>query len=649
MFMLIFAAAFTAAMEAEGSEEEYVISKNVYFSVTRSLVTAKRQVKVYENFKNKGAKDDEKTYFFEPLAYIDGTQLKVTSLGNFVIVQAALVMWDDPLKVALAKKLFELRKIGESPDSVESQLLALPCDHLDVSLVEPAYWQLALSNITGGSSAKVSIPSADSTHKFFGGAPLNVVMLPIRIDFAKNHVVDDATAESVRAALMAKANLLMLTVRMSFFAKTFSTNTIVIKGSNILRSDLRETLNGLPPGESAVHVHRDELRDMLDTAATNALVQVFREHDDAQIGNKVTELVERMMSNFATNRVQWTAGLSRTLVNADDYRPDVIENQLDKSTVDVQGETKVRIIDKHTEESGGKASGSYLGFKLGGEYSTKSSTEHDVEDAKKLLKKHDIDASWNGKKWTVHNVWLRRVAKDSFRSEFEWLSEDIIVTSQHKALTEKIALGPGVSTSSSSAPGACMPGTVMAYMGAVDPPTLTGINSPLPPYWRLADGSILLSAVYPDIFSAIGNMYGGSAANGTFALPDLRGEFLRGASPDSGQEPRFSEENEDYAYWEKEKARALASIPRLVGTKEGAQAGSDATRWRNFGYFCAAQVPFGFMCNGPTGSGSVRAFSAELDDTPDMYWLPKLPKETHPRNIAVNYIVCVGVRALTNE
>ena len=61
------------------------------------------------------------------------------------------------------------------------------------------------------------------------------------------------------------------------------------------------------------------------------------------------------------------------------------------------------------------------------------------------------------------------------------------------------------------------PGTVIAFAGATVP---TG--------YLACDGSIINRNIYPDLFAAIGEVYGAGNGTTTFALPDLRGEFIRG-------------------------------------------------------------------------------------------------------------------------
>ncbi|MDR1195297.1 MAG: phage tail protein [Endomicrobium sp.] len=59
------------------------------------------------------------------------------------------------------------------------------------------------------------------------------------------------------------------------------------------------------------------------------------------------------------------------------------------------------------------------------------------------------------------------------------------------------------------------PGTVIAYAG-----------NTIPEGYLLCDGSILSRSDYPELFKAIGTIYGGSGS--TFNLPNFKGMFLRG-------------------------------------------------------------------------------------------------------------------------
>ena len=65
-------------------------------------------------------------------------------------------------------------------------------------------------------------------------------------------------------------------------------------------------------------------------------------------------------------------------------------------------------------------------------------------------------------------------------------------------------------------------GTIQAYGG-----------STFPSGWLLCDGTELNRADYPELFAVIGTSFGTPSANTKFNIPDLRGEFLRGAGTNS--------------------------------------------------------------------------------------------------------------------
>ncbi len=68
------------------------------------------------------------------------------------------------------------------------------------------------------------------------------------------------------------------------------------------------------------------------------------------------------------------------------------------------------------------------------------------------------------------------------------------------------------------------PGTVISFAGA---------NAPAG--YLVCDGSTASSSTYPELYAAIGTLWGGDATN--FRLPDLRGQFLRGKDGGAGVDP----------------------------------------------------------------------------------------------------------------
>ena len=67
------------------------------------------------------------------------------------------------------------------------------------------------------------------------------------------------------------------------------------------------------------------------------------------------------------------------------------------------------------------------------------------------------------------------------------------------------------------------PGTVITYAGDTAPGG-----------YLMCDGSTVSRADYPDLFTAIGTLYGPGDGTTTFVLPDLRNEFVRGWNIDKG-------------------------------------------------------------------------------------------------------------------
>lgn len=82
------------------------------------------------------------------------------------------------------------------------------------------------------------------------------------------------------------------------------------------------------------------------------------------------------------------------------------------------------------------------------------------------------------------------------------------------AATARAALG---AASSSDLSGAVPTGAMMHFAGSAAP---TG--------WLKANGALLSRTTYASLFAAIGTTYGAGDGTTTFAVPDLRGEFMRG-------------------------------------------------------------------------------------------------------------------------
>ena len=66
-------------------------------------------------------------------------------------------------------------------------------------------------------------------------------------------------------------------------------------------------------------------------------------------------------------------------------------------------------------------------------------------------------------------------------------------------------------------------------MTEVQPPGMVMFfaSSTLPSGWLKCNGAAVSRTAYPGLFSAIGTTYGAGDGSTTFALPELRGEFVR--------------------------------------------------------------------------------------------------------------------------
>lgn len=73
-------------------------------------------------------------------------------------------------------------------------------------------------------------------------------------------------------------------------------------------------------------------------------------------------------------------------------------------------------------------------------------------------------------------------------------------------------------------------GAVMSYLGPIGGGD--GNSTDIEAYgWMVCDGRSLGVSMYPELFTCLGYLYGGSGD--TFNLPDLRGMFLRGIGTDA--------------------------------------------------------------------------------------------------------------------
>ena len=158
-------------------------------------------------------------------------------------------------------------------------------------------------------------------------------------------------------------------------------------------------------------------------------------------------------------------------------------------------------------------------------------------------------------------------------------------------------------------------GSVYTFAGATVP---TG--------WLKCNGALLSRTTYAALFAVIGTTYGAGDGSTTFALPDLRGEFVRGFDDARGVDT----------------GRALGSnqgdaIRNLSGeVRFQAVGGSDQLIWLSSGVFShSAETALGShnqIASSASGSWEqVLSFSADK--------VVPTAAENRPRNVAMHYII----------
>jgi microcystin-dependent protein len=110
-----------------------------------------------------------------------------------------------------------------------------------------------------------------------------------------------------------------------------------------------------------------------------------------------------------------------------------------------------------------------------------------------------------------------------------------------------------------------------------------------PPGWLKANGATISRAAYAALFAAIGTTYGAGDGSTTFALPDCRGEFLRGLDDgrgvDAGRGIGTSQADQikshSHAYSLGVTGGSGAPTPNASGTAQTQATGGNETRPRN--------------------------------------------------------------------
>jgi len=196
-------------------------------------------------------------------------------------------------------------------------------------------------------------------------------------------------------------------------------------------------------------------------------------------------------------------------------------------------------------------------------------------------------------------------------------------------------------------PYACIPvGTVLPYSAPINNPAATA-GSPYPNAtshaydlrleregWLVCDGRAVAVARYPELFRAIGYIYGKQSA-GFFLLPDYRGRVMRGVNYDAMGPDQLLRD-----------PQASQRLPSGTGGWSGNQVGTvqdDALQAHEHLYNMA-------IVSGIAGEGApvFGRYENPLPQTtglvPPTGYQPAITErqapETRVKNIAINFIIC---------
>ncbi|MEM7038228.1 MAG: phage tail protein [Bacteroidota bacterium] len=184
-----------------------------------------------------------------------------------------------------------------------------------------------------------------------------------------------------------------------------------------------------------------------------------------------------------------------------------------------------------------------------------------------------------------------------------------------------------------------LPGMVIAYSGEIDTATYRLVSGRAfgvcfapdvrnTTCWVLCDGSTCKISLFPDLFDAIGTLYGGDAATGQFVVPNYTGKFLRGLLPDAAEAPA----NED-----RTNAAGTGATQNGVGSTQENMVQEHQHHYQKSTF---SPKPAG-------GNASLDIFSLAKDTATTDLLDKSGPEtlsgsETRPENVYVHYLIYAG-------
>jgi microcystin-dependent protein len=136
----------------------------------------------------------------------------------------------------------------------------------------------------------------------------------------------------------------------------------------------------------------------------------------------------------------------------------------------------------------------------------------------------------------------------------------------------------------------------------------------VPSGYLVCEGQNVSRTTYADLFSAIGTTFGAGDGSSTFALPDLRNEFIRGADPSGGRAIGATEAD-------------ATAVNGLGLTDPGHTHGVNTT---GVGGYNASQLPRGYSTVFGTATTNSNTTGITLSST---------DTETRPQNVALLYAI----------
>lgn len=187
--------------------------------------------------------------------------------------------------------------------------------------------------------------------------------------------------------------------------------------------------------------------------------------------------------------------------------------------------------------------------------------------------------------------------------------------------SNKLSLKSGGLTAAKFSGGIAPIGTVIAYTG-----------TSAPSGWLLCQGAQVSQATYSGLFALIGESWGAKVGTSTFALPDLRGLFLRGRANTSANDPDRSTRTALVAGGATGDNVGSYQADEMIGhTHSGALTTGIRGRYNDgkVGVGGHAYGPVGSMNTNSTVGLTAGTYKEGTSNT----------NESRPVNIAVNYLI----------